>query len=316
MTLCSAILQKIYLDVDIVLKKGDIVASCRLEKPENPEDAEFETYTMVKNKKDLENAKKQDDLLRELCTDPVIKPKKKKKTKKSKNKPEKEKKKKKEKKTKEKPQVELSFDFDALDFEPINSEEEEEPEENGDNGEPTSDVSLSDMSEGEEGLENEAEEEEEDDVEFPDEIEPTSKFYSIPFQGLLHQVGGGLKLKGGAKSMAKLRIQPTKGYTAEHMFGRKCCIALNESLTAPDKFKDKTFNVLPRIETVKKSSENFPIVNAFVENTTKGLIFYPNDTVLGTARFISGSVDIAEVSLPSAPPVQVDRGPTLTVHKF
>ena len=330
------------LDIDVMFKCGDLVAVVRMEKPEDPDDPDFRSYTVVKNEKDIENAKRQDDLVRSKSEDRTLK------SKKKKRKHSKKKKDGNKKKKEVKTPGDLSFDFDALDFELEDVDEESELEEDELNGmapmtpSQMSEVSLSDMSDTEETGDNNKPTEkingsdkseqkfntepsngiEKEKVSEPAVAEePTipeninldqTDFYDTPFYGLLNQIGGGINLPAGAQSMCVIKLKPFKGFRSFHMIGRKCCISLNEDYTAPSKlnlWKTKNFNILPRIATVFKSSENFAIVNAFVQNVTDKPVFYPNEIALATVRFISPTPrNPVDVGLLNLPDVQEDTG--------
>ena len=344
------------LDIDVMLKCGDLVAVVRMEKPEDPDNPDFRSYTVVKNEKDIENAKRQDDLVRSKSEDRTFK------SKKIKRKHSKKKKDRNKKKIETKTPGDLSFDFDALDFELEDIDEESEIEEENNGMAPMtpsqmSEVSLSDMSGTEETGENNKPAEKKNGSETSElksntermngsktskqksNTDPTKEiekdkisetavaeepilpeninldqtdFYDTPFYGLLNQIGGGINLPAGAQSMCVIKLKPFKGFSSFHMIGRKCCISLNEDYTEPSNlnmWKTKNFNILPRVATVFKSSENFAIVNAFVQNVTDKPVFYPNEIALATVRFISPTPrNSADVGLLNLPHVQEDTG--------
>ena len=309
------------LDYNIDLKKDDALANVRTEKPKDPNNEEYKTYTMIKQAKDLENAKKQDDMLRENGLDKPIKSRKKKKKKSSKKKAQKEKSSEKEK---DKEKGSLSFDFDALDFEPVNSGEEANENESNDEKE-DDDVSLSDMSEADEtapGLDPISEGEEGDEVngdtedksaDNPDQakvpeksliINPESEFYQLKFIGQLSEPFGGINLNKGATSNVCFKIQDARGYNVKHMVGRKCCVTRNQDFgkkTQNQAYKFEGLNIKNRIETVKKSSEGDPIINAFIENTGDKPVFYSNGvSAAWVTFFVPKDVSMDEVLLPPA----------------
>ena len=154
---------------------------------------------------------------------------------------------------------------------------------------------------------------------------PNSDFYKKGFYGVLYQMGGGLSLASKAKSMVVLRIESRGPYVSHHMFQKKCCVSINEDLLKPELVAQKRHNIMPRIETVKKSSEGFPIVNAFLENTTAEKVYYKNGSQLATIMFtgevftgVGGSVGVrataaavlaAVLPLPVAAPVPPSEPP-------
>ena len=56
-----------------------------------------------------------------------------------------------------------------------------------------------------------------------------SSFSNHAFYGLLNQIGSGLKLKAGDKTMVMLRISVNNSiFSPDIMFGKKVCVYVNE----------------------------------------------------------------------------------------
>ena len=275
-------------DVDLVLEVGDVVASIKVEKI--PASSEVLSYTQVKEQKSLEEARRQDNMLREADKGEKKK-KKKKKNKKKTNKAnggkestaEQENDKNKEKESASKQgEGAISFDLDALDFEPLNE------------GEESSDVSLSDS----EPEDREEETAHKDTAEKRNEkrkdgaangttvsragthlqdepVTGTSQtsretreesavqhsssllLHENTFYGLINSgVGGGLAMPAGSHQYVQLRVKPSAGYSEAHMIGRKCHVSrrAEDDCSRPyrkDNWKFTSFDI-PWVETVAR----------------------------------------------------------------
>ena len=110
-----------HTDAKVELKKGDVVAVAKMEMKDDPTKENFETFTTVKHRNNMRRAKEEDDMIRKKEGVSMEIPK----SKKKKKKKGKASKKTKGAAVKENEQKKgLSFDLDALDFEPLNSDEE------------------------------------------------------------------------------------------------------------------------------------------------------------------------------------------------
>ena len=336
------------LDFNIDLKKDDVLVNSRVEKLADPDNPDYQTYTMIKQAKALENAKKHDDMLRENGLDKPIKTKKKGKRKKKKG----------DKSTKNKDAGAensaekekggeatttattggLSFDFDALDFEPVNTEDEEDKEDKQEDEVSLSDMSeasdmvLDPVSEGEEEEDEEKGEKKEDAggttanpvIENDDAnttqfnksliIADDSVFYKHKFFGVISNATGGIHLSPCAISKVCLKINPAIGFNENHMIGRKCCVKTNADFSTGtvskrnDAYKFEGMSVKTRIETVKRNEKGEPVVNAFIQNSASKAVFYPNGiNVAWVTFFVPKDVSMDEVSLP--PPAPEDLIP-------